>query len=110
MFKVVGRERVGRSRYSRYIVMFSIRWPEGARSVYLVSTFTSLYPGRFELARFRDKGFLMLSLWDDLYPYWFSVNGFSLDLDSDNDERVQVRLAGLERPLEASLARICVSD
>jgi glycosidase len=110
LFKVVGRERVGRSRYSRYIVMFSTRWPEGARSVYLVSTFTSLYPGRFELARFRDKGFLMLSLWDDLYPYWFSVNGFSLDLDGDNDERVQVRLAGLERPLEASLARIGVND
>ncbi|MFZ8789429.1 MAG: hypothetical protein ACO2OZ_07135, partial [Acidilobaceae archaeon] len=66
-------ERVGRSRYSRYIVMFSTRWPEGACSVYLVSTFTSLYPGRFELARFRDKGFLMLSLWDDLYLYWFSV-------------------------------------
>jgi hypothetical protein len=110
LYEVVGRERVGRSRYSRYIVMFSTRWPEGARSVYLVSTFTSLYPGRFELARFRDKGFLMLSLWDDLYPYWFSVNGFSLDLDGDNDERVQVRLAGLERPLEASLARIGVND
>jgi hypothetical protein len=29
LYKVVGRERVGRGRYSRYIVMFSTRWPEG---------------------------------------------------------------------------------
>ncbi len=110
MYWISGRERIGRGRYSRYIVTFTTTWPRGARSIYLVSTFTSFYPGRFELTRLGSKGVLTLYLWDGLYPYWFSINGFTLDLDRDNCERVDVKLLSLDKPLEASLARIGVED
>jgi Glycosidases len=110
LYQVIGREKIGRGRYSRYTVMFSTTWPKEARSMYVVSTFTSLYPGRFELARFKDRGVLVLNLWDGLYPYWFSINGFSLYLDKDNNEKTLVKLVDSKYPIEASLAKVGVDS
>jgi len=47
---------------------------------------------------------------DGLYPYRFSINGFSLDLDKDNDERIWVKLISLDYPLKASLTKIGVNE
>jgi len=51
MYEVIGREATWGRRFSRFIVRFSTQWPHGARRVYLVSTLTSLYPGRFKMSR-----------------------------------------------------------
>ncbi|MDM7275194.1 MAG: alpha-amylase family glycosyl hydrolase [Thermoprotei archaeon] len=110
MFEVLGRVRKSKARFSRYIVRFSTPWPRGARSVYLVSSFTSLFPGRLELIVLGDRGFRDVLLWDGLYPYWFSVNGLGAFLDPENDVIVEPRLLDPPFPLNASLAEVGVED
>ena len=108
MYEVIGREAVWGRRFSRFIVRFSTPWPHGARRVYLVSILTSLYPGRFEMSRFKGRAYLTLSVWDGLYPYWFSADGLKSVLDEEVVERVEVKFFGSR--LEASLARVGVEE
>ncbi len=85
MYRVIGREVVGKGRLGRYIVEFSRKWPRGAKNVYLIGEFTSLYPGYMKLRRIGDHGFIRLKLWPGTYAYGFQIdNDFENRLDPDN--------------------------
>ncbi|MEM2223351.1 MAG: glycoside hydrolase family 13 protein [Acidilobaceae archaeon] len=110
MFRIIGRLQVAPRRYTKYIVRFSTKWPENAVRLYLVSTFTSLFPGRFELKRAGGEGFIDVYLWSGVYPYWFSINGFTHMLDYENTDAITIKPLGYSKPITASLASIGVSE
>jgi len=111
MYRVLGRERISGARFGRYLVEFSLKWPEGVEYLYLVAPFTSYFPGRVELRREGERGRVVVSLWEGSYPYRFSSTcGFTV-LDVENPSRVMVRLwpdSGVEE--EFSLAEVGVAD
>ncbi|QOJ79125.1 hypothetical protein IG193_01265 [Infirmifilum lucidum] len=92
MYRVIGREKISGSRFGRYLVEFSVKWPPGADYLYLVAPFTSFFPGRFELAREGERGRVFVPLWEGFYPYRYAATcGVSL-LDDENPSRVKLRL------------------
>ncbi len=89
LYRVIGREVVGRGRYGRYIVEFRRKWPIGVRNIYLVGEFTSLYPGYMKLRRIGGEGVLRLKLWPGTYGYGFQLDKRFGDVkDPDNDEEI----------------------
>jgi glycosidase len=110
LYRVVGRERVGRGRYARFRVLFSTPWPRRARSLYLVSVFTSMFPGRVEMERVGGRGVADVLLWEGEYPYLFSVNAREPLLDEENERRTRFSQVGWGGEVEASLASIGVEE
>ncbi len=106
MYRVLGRERLGRRRLGRYCVHFSIPWPRGVRRLYLVSSFTSMFPGRVELERRSDRGFAEVLLWEGGYPYIYVTEHYEPVPDYENHETCGTRIFGEE----ASLARVGVEE
>ncbi|NAZ24200.1 MAG: hypothetical protein GU357_00355 [Thermofilum sp.] len=84
MYKVIGREKLGDKRLGRYIVEFSCRWPQEASFLYLVSTFTSYFPGRIEMKREESRGKAIVKLWEGVYPYRFASTCGASFLDEEN--------------------------
>lgn len=87
MYRVIGREYVN-GRPGRYIVEISRSWPRNINRIYLIGTFTSLYPGYYRLIQRRDYGYLLVKLWPDIYGYGFILdNNFKEEFDPDNPEK-----------------------
>ncbi len=111
MYRVLGRERIAGSRYGRYLVEFSTKWPQEADYLYLVAPFTSFFPGRVELAREGERGRAVVQLWEGAYPYRYaSTCGITL-LDDENPSRVRLKLwPDSSSEEEFSLAEVGVED
>jgi len=88
LYKVIGRERIKGNRLGKYIVEYNTRWNEGARNIYLVSDFTSWFPGHIKLKRVGDRGVAIVKLWEGVYHYLFSINGYEFLIDEENPKRV----------------------
>ncbi|MEZ0346323.1 MAG: alpha-amylase family glycosyl hydrolase [Infirmifilum sp.] len=92
MYKIIGRERLAEKRLGKYLVEFTHPWPPGIDHLYLVSSFTSFFPGRVELTREGDRGRVIVSLWEGTYPYRFaSTCGYST-IDAENPRKANLRL------------------
>uniref|UniRef100_A0A7J3X766 Glycoside hydrolase family 13 protein n=1 Tax=Thermofilum pendens TaxID=2269 RepID=A0A7J3X766_THEPE len=111
MYEVKGRERVRGERLGRYVVEFSCRWPSEVGHLYLVSSFTSFFPGRVELTREGQRGRAVVKLWEGVYPYRFaSTCGVSFP-DEENPLRTTVRLwPDMDYTEEFSLAAVGVQE
>lgn len=92
MYKVIGREELGRNRYGRYIVEYSTPWPEEAKHVYLASPYTSYFPGRIRLLREGDRAKTIIKLYEGIYPYFYIINSRKPFLDPENPYKTIVRL------------------
>jgi len=87
MYEVVKRLRRGTRWLGKYITSFKINWPPKAKHVYLVSYFTSFFPGRYEMRRKDNVGSLTLSSpWGE-YPYAFLTEHYEPLLDKDAELR-----------------------
>ncbi len=84
LYKILGRERLGLRRYGRYIVEFSTTWPSTAKTLYLVSEFTSWHPGRIKLRKTGGRGLALIKIWDGIYHYVFAENGYNYYIDKEN--------------------------
>jgi glycosidase len=111
MYVVKGREKIRGRRLGKFIVEFSCGWPRGTSYLYLVSSFTSFFPGRVELIREGGRGRAVVKLWEGVYPYKFaSTCGLSFP-DEENPSKVRLKLwpdAGFAE--EFSLAAVGVSE
>ncbi len=92
MYKVIGREKLGRNRYGRYIVEYSTPWPREARHVYLASPYTSYFPGRIRLVREGVRAKTIIKLYEGIYPYFYVINSRKPFLDLENPYKTIVRL------------------
>ena len=84
MYRVLGRERIGLKRYGKYIVEFSTPWPSDAKTLYLVSEFTSWHPGAIRLKKNNSRGEVVVKLWSGIYHYMFVKNGYDYYVDREN--------------------------
>ncbi|ADV64655.1 alpha-amylase family glycosyl hydrolase [Desulfurococcus mucosus] len=91
MYRVLGRETIGRGRFGRYLVEYSVPWPSGARRVYLIGVFSGWFPGHLRLRRVGDRGRIVLKLWPGEYHYGFSVNSGAPVPDPENPDIVESR-------------------
>ncbi len=111
MYKIIGREKLGKNRYGRYIVEYSIPWPEKARHVYLASPYTSYFPGRIKLTKEKDRAKTVIKLYEGIYPYYYIVDSRKPLLDSENPYKVVVRLfPDKQYEFTASLSIIGLSE
>lgn len=104
MYKVIDREVLGPRRYGRYEVEFSYPWDSEARNIYLVSLFTSYFPGRVRLSRIKDRGYARVKLVEGEYPYFFLTDSYKPLLDDENRDVIRISIDS--RELEASLAKV----
>ncbi|RLE85770.1 MAG: glycoside hydrolase family 13 protein [Thermoprotei archaeon] len=109
MYRIVGREVLGSKRYGRFEVEFSHPWIENVKNLYLVSIFTSYFPGRIRLIRGAgNRGFARVKLLDGEYPYIFLTDSYEPVLDSENSNVTEVDLHF--RKMRASLAIIGIKE
>lgn len=89
MYKIIGRERIRGNRLGKYVVEYSTRWVEKARNIYLVSEFTSWFPGHIKLRKIGNRGIAIVKLWEGKYHYLFSINGYEFIIDEENPNKVE---------------------
>ena len=111
MYKIIGQEILHGKRYGKYIVEFSCQWPSEAEHLYLVSSFTSYFPGRFVLSRHDDRGKVVVKLWEGVYPYRFASSCGTILLDSENPKKIKMKTwPDSEEEEEFSLAEVGVKE
>ncbi|MEM4695737.1 MAG: glycoside hydrolase family 13 protein [Desulfurococcaceae archaeon] len=89
MYRVIGRRVLDGGRLGEYLVEFSREWRTGARKIYLIGDFTSVYPGFYSLRKIGDRGYAKLRLWWGIYGYGFIVdNDFGNILDPENESKL----------------------
>ena len=113
MYKVVGRERIKGNRLGKYIVEFNTKWNTGARNIYLISEFTSWFPGHIKLRKIGDRGVAVVKLWEGVYHYLYSINGYEFLVDEENPERIKNYRPYPEVPsleFTVSVARVGVDE
>ena len=113
MYKVVGRERIKGNRLGKYIVEFNTKWNTGARNIYLISEFTSWFPGHIKLRKIGDRGVAVVRLWEGVYHYLYSINGYEFLVDEENPERIKNYRPYPEVPsleFTVSVARVGVDE
>ncbi len=92
MFRITGREVVGKGRLGRYVVEFSRPWPANARNIYLIAEFTGWFPGHIKLRKKGRRGYIRVKLYPGIYAYGFIVdNDYSNILDPENNEVMYVK-------------------
>ncbi len=91
MYCVLERVKLGRNRFGKYLVEFSYPIKQGIKRVYLVSTFTSMYPGRIVMGIHGGRARARVYLWDDVYPYAYVLNGIHYVLDHENPVKAEFR-------------------
>ena len=96
MYKILSRKRVRGKRYSKYVVSFETSWPKDAKKLYLVSIFTSYFPGRYEMKKRGDKAIVTVQLKEGIYPYLFFDDKFESYLDLDNPKKETIKLESKE--------------
>jgi cyclomaltodextrinase len=87
MYRILGREVIGKGRLGKYVVEISRPWPERAKNIYVIGNFSSLYPGFYKLRKRGNRGYFTIKLWPGTYVYGFIVdNDFENKLDPENTE------------------------
>jgi glycosidase len=88
------RPRLGKSRLGEPDLIFSYPWPEVAENLhmYLVSEFTSYFPGRVELLRRGDRGIATVPVREGKYHYAFVDSLYRVYQDYENPAREVVDL------------------
>jgi len=110
MYKVLGREEVD-GYLGRYIVEFSIPWPEEARTVHLLMEYTSWKPGLLPLVKIGNRGYIRLKLWEGTYPYAFAINMDKVITDPENDNYVKgYKVEYLNTRIDVSIATIGIQE
>ncbi|MGC9009827.1 MAG: glycoside hydrolase family 13 protein [Sulfolobales archaeon] len=107
MYQIIRREEFGKNRYGRYIVRFATKCV-GEGNLYLVSTFTSFFPGREIMKRLNDTCETYVKLWEGVYPYVYVDSLFNQYTDPDNPDATEIDLLGTR--LKASIARVGIDD
>ncbi|MGB9708871.1 alpha-amylase family glycosyl hydrolase [Infirmifilum uzonense] len=111
MYRVISRDIIRGNRLGKYIVEFSFKWPEETKHLYLVSVFSSFFPGRYELTREGDRGKITVKLWEGVYPYKFSTTCGMTLLDEENPLKARIKIwPDSNSEEEFSLALIGTSD
>jgi len=77
-------------------VSFETSWPKDAKKLYLVSIFTSYFPGRYEMKKRGDKAIVTVQLKEGIYPYLFFDDKFESYLDLDNPKKETIKLESKE--------------
>ncbi|MCD6196699.1 MAG: hypothetical protein J7J82_07950 [Staphylothermus sp.] len=62
MYRVLGRETIGKGRKGKYIVEISRYWPKNVRRIYLISKFTNWFLGFIRLRKIGDREYTVLKL------------------------------------------------
>ena len=109
MYRVIGRERIYRGRYGKYMVEYSTPWPPEAHRLYLVGNFYSWLPGHLKLKREGKRGRVLLKLWEGEYYYLFCKDCEEYLTDPENEERLKVSLPLAFRG-EASVSKVGVKE
>lgn len=92
MYRVIGREFIGKGRKGKYIVEYSIPWPSGAKRMYLIGVFSGWFPGHIRLRRRGDRGYAYVKLWPGVYAYGFIVdNDLEISLDPENPDTMYIK-------------------
>ncbi|ADL19479.1 Putative glycogen debranching enzyme [Acidilobus saccharovorans 345-15] len=88
------RPRLGKDRYGEPDLIFSYPWPEVAagKHIYLVSEFTSYFPGRVELKRKGNRGVARVPVREGLYHYAFVDSLYRVYTDYENPRAAEVDL------------------
>ncbi|MET1159731.1 MAG: alpha-amylase family glycosyl hydrolase, partial [Thermoprotei archaeon] len=111
MYRVIERLKLGRHRYGKYRVEYSIPWIDDAKNIYLVSIFTSYFPGRIKLVRKRGRGYAVLDLYEGVYPYFFVTSNNNVILDEENPLKTKIRIMPEKNYVfEASLSIIGLNE
>ena len=108
MYVILGRQKLGGRRYGLVRALFSFEWPHGTKHLYLVSEFTSLFPGRIKLRKKGRRGIVEVLLKDDIYHYFFVNEYFEIFHDYENP--LTGRICIDDWCHEASIARIGVDQ
>jgi len=106
LYRVLGREIIGRGRRGLHFVEISLPWPPEAERVYLVSRETSWFPGRIKLRRRGQRGSVVLKLDFGVHPYGFATdkditprpdpeNSDVVDVEPFYDWRAKLRLSSV---------------
>ncbi len=104
LYRVLGREIIGKGRKGKYIVEISRHWPKNVRRIYLIGEFTNWFPGFIRLRKIGDRGYIVLKLWPGEYLY-----GFVLDKDLENIVDPENKDTGCIRPFYDTNKKICLS-
>ncbi len=109
MYIIEGRERLGAQRYGRYIVNFNYPWISNSKFMYLVSYFTSFFPGRIKLMKFKDRGYARVFIErEDTYPYIFMTDDYNTYIDHENSLSTTVKINS--HSMTFSLAKIGIDE
>ncbi len=108
MLVILGRQRLGAKRFGRNRVLIGYKWPQNTRYLYIVSEFTSLFPGRIKLLRKGDRGYREMLLRDDIYHYFFVNEFFDVFLDHENPVFEKVCIDNWCQ--EASIAKVGIEQ
>ena len=104
MYRVLGREIIGKGRKGRYIVEINRYWPQHVKRIYLIGEFTNWFPGFIRLRKIGDRGYIVLKLWPGEYIY-----GFVLDKDFKNIMDPENKDIGCIKPFYDSDMEVCLS-
>jgi cyclomaltodextrinase len=108
MYQILGREKLNKNRYGKYFVKFETRWPRNTKHLYLVSIFTSYFPGRLEMKKYKDKAKITVRLKEGIYPYLFYNDKFEAYLDLDNP--IKEKLTFESKEIDLSVAEIGIDN
>lgn len=88
------RPRLGKDRYGEPDLIFSYPWPKVAegRHLYVVSEFTSYFPGRVELKRRGSRGIAQVPVREGLYHYAFVDSLYRVYVDYENPRSDEIDL------------------
>ncbi len=104
MYEIMGRERSGEKRFGRYIVRFFTKCV-GVGRLYLVSSFTSFFPGRVLMRRSNDVCDAWIRVWEGRYPYFYVDSLYNV-YEDDNPNKISFSFMG--RSINASVAEVGV--
>jgi glycosidase len=108
VYKILRRIKLHGKRYGKYVVRFETNWHRDAKRMYLVSIFTSYFPGRFEMKKREDKAILTVQLKEGIYPYLFFNDKFEAYLDLDNPKKEPIKIESKE--IDFSIAEVGIDQ
>ncbi len=91
MYRVIGREIIGKGRKGKYLVEYDVPWENNVERMYLIAEFTGWFPGHIQLRKQGRRGKVVVKLWPGIYPYGYATSrDHTPKPDPENPEKIRV--------------------